>query len=218
MALAVKTFTLGAFSVHNYVLYDTDTREAVLIDSGYNPQAILTFLTEHNLTLSLWLYTHTHVDHLEGHGSIREVFPDIPAYVHAEEQFWIDRLQLSAETYGLPTPKEPYGFVFIEPGHTFTLTNMTIESRFCPGHTPGGLSFYVPEGPFVFTGDSLFQNSIGRTDFPRGDYDTLMTSITQQLLTLPDDTVVYSGHGDETTIGDERRHNPFILSYLAQCS
>jgi glyoxylase-like metal-dependent hydrolase (beta-lactamase superfamily II) len=214
--LVVKTYTLGMFQVHNYLLVDTDTREAVLIDTGKNPQAVLDTLAQEDLDLTLILYTHTHIDHVEGHHVIRQAYPDVPAWMHAEDQFWIDALPMQAEMFQMKPPPPPIITGFVTPGQVFELTNCTFEARFCPGHTPGGISYYVKEGPFVFTGDSLFAGSIGRTDFPRGDFDTLMDSINTQLLTLPDDTWVYSGHGPVTTIGDERRQNPYILNHLAR--
>lgn len=212
--LKVQEFTLGMFQVHNYLLYDTDTREAVLIDTGKNPEDVLAFLDKNQLDMKLLLYTHTHIDHVEGHHTIREAFPDLPAWMHTEEQFWVDALPMQAEMFGMSVPEPPVITGYVEHGQVFKLTNMTLESRFCPGHTPGGISYYVPEGPFVFTGDTIFAGSIGRTDFPRGDFKTLMTSIETQILTLPDDTLIYSGHGPVTTVGEERQNNPFVLQYL----
>lgn len=212
--LQVETFTLGMFQVHNYLLFDTDTREAVLIDTGKNPTAVLDSIERHQLDLKLLLYTHTHIDHVEGHALIREAYPDLPAWMHAEEQFWVNALAMQAEMFHMPTPSPPVITGFVEPGQVFELGNFSLEARFCPGHTPGGISYYVKEGPFVFTGDTIFYGSIGRTDFPRGDFDTLMDSIATQILTLPDDTTIYSGHGPVTTVGRERQTNPFILQHI----
>jgi glyoxylase-like metal-dependent hydrolase (beta-lactamase superfamily II) len=212
--LKVKEFTLGMFQVHNYLLYDTDTRESVLFDTGKNPDDVLSFLSANELDLKILLYTHTHIDHVEGHSTIRAAYPDLPAWMHTEEQFWVDALDMQAQMFGMTTPEPPVITGFVEHGQTFELGNMTIESRFCPGHTPGGISYYVPEGPFVFTGDTIFAGAIGRTDFPRGNFTDLMHSIETQILTLPDDTLIYSGHGPVTTVGEERRSNPYVLQHL----
>ena len=202
------------FQVHNYLLYDTETREAVLIDTGKDPQAVLDFLTDNQLDLKLLLYTHTHLDHVEGHSTIRRAYPDLPAWMHMEDQFWVDALPMQAEMFGMKTPEAPVITGYVQPGQVFTLENCTLEARFCPGHTPGGISYFAKEAPFVFTGDTIFAGSIGRTDFPRGDYKTLMNSIETQIMTLPDDTLIYSGHGDVTTVGTERQSNPFVLEYM----
>lgn len=212
--LQVEMYTLGMFQVHNYLLFDTETKEAVLFDTGANPQEILQTIEEEGLDLKLLLYTHTHIDHVEGHEVIRKAYPDLPAYMHREEQFWVDALPMQAQMFHMTPPSPPVITGYVEPGQVFTLTNFTIEARFCPGHTPGGISYYVKEGPFVFTGDTIFAGSIGRTDFPRGDFETLMNAINTQILTLPDNTILYSGHGPVTTVGEERRSNPFVLQYL----
>ncbi len=213
--LKVKSFTLGAFQVHNYLLYDTDTREAVLIDTGKDPEPILQAIATESLDLKLLLYTHTHIDHVEGHGTIRQAYPDLPAWMHPEEQFWVEALPMQAQMFQMPIPEPPVITGFVTPGQIFTLNHFTLEVRFCPGHTPGGISYYVKEGPFLFTGDTIFAGSIGRTDFPKGDFQELMDSIETQILTLPDETIVYPGHGPSTTIGQERMTNPFVLDYLA---
>lgn len=209
--LQVKTFTLGMFAVHNYLLFDTETKTTVLIDTGKAPYPILDFIAENKLDLKLLLYTHTHIDHVEGNQVIRDAYPDLPAWMHAEEQFWVDALPMQAQMFGMDKPPIPMIPGRIEPGQVFDCGTFTLESRFCPGHTPGGMSFYVPKGPFLFSGDTIFAGSIGRTDFPKGDFETLIQSIKTQVLTLPDETIIYSGHGEETTVGIEKAQNPYIL-------
>jgi hydroxyacylglutathione hydrolase len=211
--LNLKTYTLGLFQVHNYLLWDSESKEAVLIDTGNSPEAILTTIQQEGLDLKLLLYTHAHLDHIEGHGTIRAAYPDLPAWIYPEEQFWIEALPMQAQMFGMQTPEPPTITGFVQPGQKFTLSHFSLEARFCPGHTPGGISYYVPDGPFLFTGDTLFAGTIGRTDFPKGDYETLMQSIMTQILPLPDETILYPGHGEASTIGQERRSNPFILSY-----
>lgn len=212
--LQVKMFTLGMFQVHNYLLFDTETKNTVLIDTGKDPHVIVDTLKQEGLHLKLILYTHTHIDHVEGHAVIREAYPDVPAWMHPEEQFWVDALPMQAGMFGMEPPKPPVITGFVQPGQRFEFAHFSLEARFCPGHTPGGITYYVPEGPFAFTGDTIFAGSIGRTDFPKGDFQALMNSIASQILTLPDETTIYSGHGPVTTVGKEREANPFVLQYL----
>jgi hydroxyacylglutathione hydrolase len=214
MMLKVDCFTLGMFQVNNYLLYDPDTLEAVLIDTGKDPEVILQTLAQKRLALKLILYTHSHIDHIEGHGTIRKAYPDVPAWLHPEEQFWVDALPMQAEMFNLEPPDPPVITGYVEAGQVFALQNFSLEARFCPGHTPGGISYYAPQGPFLFTGDTIFSGTIGRTDFPKGDFETIMQSIESQILTLPDKTTIYPGHGPVTTVGEERRNNPFVLKYL----
>lgn len=210
MTLNIITYTLGAFQVHNYLVLDTETQKAILIDTGYQPDEIIEDLKAHNAELEAILYTHAHVDHMQGHGDIRKHYPDIPAYIHPEEQFWIDALQMQAAYYGMEIPEQPKITHSIKAKQVLDFGWIQFEARFCPGHTPGGISFYCKDQGWVFTGDSLFAGSIGRTDFPRGDHQQLMHSIEKQLLTLPDETEVFSGHGPVTTIGEERLFNPHL--------
>ncbi len=213
--LTVKCFTLGMFQVNNYLLYDDADRQAVLVDTGKDPYPVLDYIKAHQLDLKLLLYTHTHIDHVEGHEVIREAYPDLEAWMHPEEQFWVDALPMQAEMFRMDPPKTPVITGMVTPGQVFQVGAFTLEARFCPGHTPGGISYYVSQGPFLFTGDSIFAGTIGRTDFPKGDFETLMASIREQILTLPDETVVYPGHGPSTTVGEERRSNPYVLQYLS---
>lgn len=212
--LHVETFTLGMFQVHNYLIYDDQTREAVLIDTGKDPRDMVEQIHHKQLDLKLLLYTHAHIDHIEGYWTIRDAFPDIPVWLHPEDLFWVNALPVQAQMFHMEVPKMPEITGYVNPPQVFELTNFSLEARFCPGHTPGGISYYVKEGPFVFTGDTIFAGSIGRTDFPKGDFQTLMHSIQTQILTLPDETRLYSGHGPETTVGQERVSNPFVLQYV----
>lgn len=208
--LQVEMFTFGMFQVYNYLLYDTDTREAVMVDTGKDPYAMLEAIEAKQLDLKLLLYTHTHIDHIEGHSTVRDAYPDLPAWMHPEEEFWVKALPMQAQMFDMPVPEQPVITGFVQLGQIFGFTNFSLEARFCPGHTPGGISYYVKEGPFVFTGDTIFAGSIGRTDFPDGSFDDLRDAIHTKLFTLPDDTIVLPGHGPKTTIGREKRSNPFV--------
>jgi len=213
--ICVESFPLGPFQMNSHVVYDDQTREAVLFDTGRDPQPVLDFIQANGLDLKLLLYTHAHLDHVEGHAAIRAKYPQIPCYIHAEEQFWIDGLATQAQMFHMPEPAPPQITRFIDEGERFTLDAFEIEVFHTPGHTPGGICYFIPQGPVLMAGDTIFYGSIGRTDFPRGDYDTLMASITQKVLTRPDETRIYSGHGPVTTVSRERAENPFLQSYTA---
>lgn len=210
MSIKVIEFTLGRFQTHNYLVYDDKTKRCVLIDTGEDPKPILQALKEHQLNLELILYTHAHIDHMAGCGLIQSQYPLVPLWVHKKEMFWIDLLATQASKYGIPEPTKPMITGYIQDKQVFDMGTFKLESRFCPGHTPGGISFYCPEAKLVFTGDSLFAGTIGRTDFPKGDHATLIKSIQTQLMTLPEETLVYSGHGPQTSIGIEKAHNPYL--------
>lgn len=208
--MPISTFVLGPLNTNCYVLHDEKT--AFAIDPGGPAQAVLDFLEERKLSLALILCTHLHFDHT---GGIQELIGATGATVRASE---LDRHMLENElgrggVWGFPLV-EPYDFTPLLPGEFATPAGMC-RTLPTPGHTPGGLSFYFPELASVFSGDTLFHRSIGRTDFPGGDQNTLLFSIREQLFSLPDDTTVYPGHGPATSIGEERRNNPYVSDFSA---
>lgn len=211
----VKTFPLGPFQMNSHVVYNDTTHEAVLFDTGRDPEVVLDFLNAKALTLKLLLYTHAHLDHVEGHAAIRAQYPQLEAYIHPEEQFWIDGLAMQAAMFHMPQPQPPVIQRYIEDGEEFQLDGFEVKAYHTPGHTPGGICYFIPQGPILVAGDTIFYRSIGRTDFPKGDYDTLLQSITQKVLTLPPQTRIYSGHGPVTTVAEEQAENPFVQQYLA---
>lgn len=213
--IRVETFPLGPFAMNSHVVYDDTTQEAVLFDTGRDPQPVLDFLKRKNLTLKLLLYTHAHIDHVEGAATVQAAYPEVPTYIHPEEQFWLEGLDMQASMFHLPKAQPPNITRFITDGERFGLDAFEITAHHTPGHTPGGVCYFMPQGPVLMAGDTIFSGSIGRTDFPRGDYDTLMASIINKVMPLPEDTQIYSGHGPVTTVGEEKRHNQFILAYQA---
>ncbi len=202
--MQIITFPIGPLETNCFLVH-TD-KEAIAVDPGGKPAKVVNYLNTHKLALTHILCTHLHFDHTIG---IHDLVEATGAAVLASEA---DRYMLDSELgrggiWGIP-PVEPYEFQGIEPGEfTFLGTPCTVMAT--PGHTPGGLSFYFPALKAVFAGDTLFYRSIGRSDFPGGDQDALLTSIREQLFSLPDDTEVHTGHGLATTIGDERRNNPY---------
>lgn len=155
------------------------------------------------------MLTHAHIDHILGCAWMRDRYGLLPE-LHRADLPVLAAGERSATMYGLPYDPAPEPKAFITEGSTILLGKEELQVLFVPGHAPGHIAFFHPAGRFVVSGDVLFQNSIGRTDLPGGNMDTLLRSIREQLFPLGDDVTVYSGHGPETTIGRERKHNPFL--------
>ncbi len=210
--LCLETYTLGAFQVHNYLIWHPEHRQAVLIDSGRAPTAIINTLKENALSLAAIVYTHAHIDHVEGQPDILAVYPDTPIWMHEESLFWVSRLAQQANAYGLPIPEGVVIGQKLQPGQSLQFKGFSIEARYCPGHSPCGMTLFVPEAKWAFPGDVIFAGSVGRTDFPRGDWPTLKASIEREVWTLPPETVLYPGHGSPTTVAHEKATNRYLLA------
>ena len=210
--MTVAGFTFNPFAENTYLLSD-ETGEAILVDPGcYEPaeqQALRQYIEEHKLRVVLLVNTHAHIDHVLGNQFVIDTYK-VPYLLHEADLPVLRAVPSYAANYGFPRyqPAEPTGH--LRAGETVRFGNTELEVRFVPGHAPGHVVLYHAPTSTVIGGDVLFQNSIGRTDLPGGDHATLIASIKSQLLPLPDDTVVYPGHGPATTIGEERRHNPFL--------
>jgi glyoxylase-like metal-dependent hydrolase (beta-lactamase superfamily II) len=209
----ILCLTNGLFAENCYIVADRDAGQAVLVDPGEEADLFLARLRSENLALSaIWL-THAHLDHVAGIGLVKERL-DVPVWLHPADRSLYDRapdqarMFLGADLAPLPPPDRE-----IIPGDPLRVGACAFDVRFVPGHSPGSVAF-VAEGVAI-AGDVLFAGSVGRVDLPGGDGATLVRSIREQLLTLPDDTVVYPGHGPETTIGRERAANPFLTGAIA---
>jgi hydroxyacylglutathione hydrolase len=205
--LEVVPLPNGQFVQNCYLVADPARREAVLIDPGEEPQLFLAELDTRAWTLTAVWITHAHIDHIMGVAAIREA-TGVPIYLHPSDRLLYDSLPAQGEWMGLRLAAPPPPDEELRAGQRVTVGGLAFEVRHTPGHSPGSVSF-VGHGA-IFGGDVLFNGSVGRTDLPGGDFGTLMGSIQQHFLTLPDSTVVYSGHGPETTIGVERMTNPFL--------
>lgn len=215
--LQIKVFTFSLFSENTYILID-ENQDCVVIDPGCyaesEKQLLLRFLTENKLQLkAVWL-THGHVDHIFGLDFLKKQF-NMPIIGHSLAKIEIERSLQYAAMYGTPMSSCPPPDSFVSEGDTLTLGANTFSVLFTPGHSPGSISFYCEKENLLVSGDVLFQDSVGRWDLPGGNFETLMQSITNKLLPLPDDTTVYSGHGASTKLGREKQRNPYILQYLA---
>jgi glyoxylase-like metal-dependent hydrolase (beta-lactamase superfamily II) len=197
---------VGRLQTNCYLLQAEN--EMIIIDPGDEPERILRFVKDLSLTPRLIVATHTHFDHILGVERIRKDL-HIPFAINKEDLEILESMQTRVQQFmGFSVPPPPKVDQFLRDGQSITLGQDKVKVLHTPGHSPGSISL-VGQG-FVFTGDALFNQSIGRTDLPGGDTDTLIRSITDRLFNLNDDTIVYPGHGPETSIGDEKRANPFV--------
>lgn len=212
--MEIKRFEFNFFGENTYVIWDASSQEAAIVDPGMvNPEEtdqIEDFIATHRLSVRYILLTHAHVDHTFGIDILKEKY-HAPVLAHKADLPLGQMRGQQAEMFHLPMKLGPVEIDrFISANTTLNLGNERIEVIETPGHSPGGVCYYVPESSFILTGDTLFQGSIGRTDLPGGDHNTLLRSISTGLFNLPDNTVVYPGHGPATTIGKEKRTNPFF--------
>jgi hydroxyacylglutathione hydrolase len=210
--LYLKSFCFNPFQENTYLVYD-DAANAMIIDPGNSTPSedaqLKTFLDEKKLNLRRLLLTHGHIDHVLGNHFIFKQYGLLPE-VHEEDLFFIKKMQETGSLYGVQCEQSPLPEHFLKEGENITLGKYVFESIYTPGHSPGSLSFYNRENKLLISGDALFSGSIGRSDLPGGDHETLIRSIREKLLVLDDDTKVYCGHGPATTIGVEKRSNPFL--------
>jgi hydroxyacylglutathione hydrolase len=209
--IQIHSFVFGPFMENTFVLFD-HTQSCVVIDPGcyetVEKQEIKDFIDSHGLKVEKLLNTHCHIDHVLGNAFIKNSY-GVELYLHPHDEATLRAVETYAPVYGFPAYAPTLPDHFLEHGDVVTFGNSRLEVLFVPGHAPGHIAFYCPTQGFCIGGDVLFRNSIGRTDLPGGDYNTLIESIHREFFSLPDDTVVYCGHGPETTIGYEKRTNPF---------
>lgn len=212
MAPRIVVIPNGQFAQNCYLLAPEGAAEGVVVDPGEEAGRILARARHEGIRIAaIWL-THAHIDHVLGVGVVRDATA-APIYLHPADRSLYEAMPEQARWFGLDVPAAPPPDHPLGHGDRLRLGELEIEVRHAPGHSPGSVCFVGPG--FVLGGDVLFQGSIGRTDLPGGDFDQLIGSIRTQLLTLPDDTVVYSGHGPATTVGAERAGNPFLRGVVA---
>ncbi len=210
--LKLKSFTVNPFQQNTYIIWDSNNIAAI-IDPGNSNNLentmIKKFISENNLKLSRLLLTHAHIDHIMGNKFIFDEYGLLPE-VHPDDVFFIDALMQTASMYGVNCEESPKAEKFLTDNQTIQLGELAIKCIHTPGHSPGSITFYFEKEKVMISGDVLFNGSIGRTDLPKGDFDTLINSIKTKLFPLGDDVKVYSGHGPATTIGNEKQSNPFL--------
>ena len=214
MPIEILALTLGAFATNAYIVADSDSKRAILIDPVDDAPAILGAAEQRGWTIELMLATHAHIDHVLASADIKRRLR-IPFVIHADCLPMLSQIPAQARMFGLPdapAPAQPDRLLKSD-SEEITLDSIHLRSLYTPGHAPGHLSFYLPAERILFSGDSLFAGSIGRVDLPGGDYQLLVRSIVTQLMSLDDDVRLLPGHMGASTIGRERLTNPFLLSY-----
>lgn len=206
--MIVETLTVGPVQANCYLVGCPETRAAVIIDPGDEAARILERVRENNLRVSHILLTHAHFDHITAAQAVAES-TGAPLAIHPDDLPLLN-VGGGATAFGLPQPPIPVPQIWLSVGNVIETGTLAFSVLHTPGHSPGHVCFYERAHNTIFVGDVLFAGSIGRTDLPGGSYETLMDSIAHQLMVLPDDTVVYPGHGPATTIGAERVGNPFL--------
>ncbi len=209
----VASFAFNPFQENTFVVYD-ETKECVIFDPGCNDQneeeTLANFIKENGLKPVRLINTHCHLDHVFGNKFVSEKY-DLPLEIHEDEVPMLAAMPQICRMYGMPVPEDTLNAgKFIADGDIIRFGNTELLSIFTPGHSPGELCFYCKKDKYLIAGDVLFHGSIGRTDLPGGDHGTLLESIKTRLFPLDDDVKVYPGHGPATSIGFERKNNPFL--------
>ena len=208
--LQYQTIPVTPFQQNCSLVWDDQSLQAAVIDPGGDLHLILEEVARRNLKLEqIWL-THAHIDHAGGTAVLAHTLGLPIVGPHPGDQFWIDGLPEQSKMFNFAPAEMFTPNRWLNDGDTVMLGAHEIQVRHCPGHTPGHVVFYAPQIKRAFVGDVLFAGSIGRTDFPQGDYDTLISSITERLWPMGDDTVFIPGHGPESTFGRERQSNPYV--------
>lgn len=209
--LQVQSFVFNPFQENTFVLFD-ETKECIVIDPGCSDEAETTqlkaFINHHKLKVKLLLNTHCHIDHVLGNKFVKETFK-VNLLIHRAEEAVLKASEVYAPSYGFHLYQHQPANGFLEERDIISFGNQTFVVLFVPGHSPGHVAFYNEKNRILIGGDVLFYNSIGRTDLPGGNHELLINSIHTRLFTLPDQVRVYPGHGPETTIGFEKKTNPF---------
>lgn len=208
--LRCQIIPVTAFAQNCSIVWDDDTMEAVIIDAGGEPEKLQQAIADLGVKVKALWNTHGHLDHIGAVGTLAKQYVVPVIGPQKEDQFWVDSLQEVCRNYGFPIPEPVTIDQWLNGGEQLKIGNYTFEVRYTPGHTPGHVVFYCAQVNIVWTGDVLFKGSVGRTDFPKGNFETLIHSIRTQLFTLPDDTQFIAGHGAISTIGDEKKYNPFV--------
>ena len=205
--LIIKELVVGPLMANCFICGCSKTKEAVVIDPGGDANIILLSLADSKLKAKYIINTHGHFDHVSANGKMKDA-TGADILIHPLDAPMLEKLSSNAAFFGVSVENSPPCDQTLEEGDTVSFGDITLKVIHTPGHTPGGISLYT--NGVVFVGDTLFAGSIGRTDFPGGDFSTLISSIKTKLFKMEDDIRVFSGHGPETSIGTEKRHNPFV--------
>lgn len=212
--MKIRTFTGPGFGENAYLVECEESGSCVAIDPGSGAGALCRTVESEGLDLEAIFLTHAHLDHIEGVSTVRDHHPDVPIWLHPDDLPLYRGAPRQAAMFGMSADPQPDPTHEIVPGEALSFGGCAFEVRFTPGHAPGHVVFVSADEGMALVGDVVFQGSIGRTDLPGGDMQTLMRSIRAEILTLPDDMVLYPGHGPATTVGTERISNPFLVPHF----
>ena len=208
--MILETLIVGALQVNCYILGSEATKEVVVIDPGSNGDKIMQLIDEMGLKLKYIINTHAHFDHIGGNAALQSK-TGAKIIIHEEDSILLDKLRKQADVFGYEVTPSPPADILVKEGDTIEFGDMKLDVIHTPGHTPGGISLKVDN--IIFTGDTLFNNSIGRTDLPGGSFEHIIYSIKEKLFCFDDGVKVYPGHGEDTTIGNEKKYNPYFSSH-----
>lgn len=210
--LKIKSFVFSPIQENTYLLYN-EFNDCLIIDPGcYFPEEkdeLSAFITQSGLKPRMLLNTHCHLDHVFGNKFLAEAY-HLTLQLHQKEKMLLDYAPTSGLMYNMPFDNYAGEYIYLKEGDIIKMGEDELQVIEAPGHSPGHICFYCAKQGFIISGDVLFNRSIGRTDLPGGDHQTLLKNIREKLFALPDETIVYSGHGPATTIGDEKKYNPFL--------
>jgi len=214
--IAIQSFVFNAFQENTYIISD-ETKECVIVDPGCydddEKKVLADYILDQQLQVRILLNTHCHIDHILGNEFVKQKY-STKLYIHKTEEFVLNAQKIFSPHYGFNHYQEAKPDGYLVEGDVIEFGLQKFAVLFVPGHSPGHIAFYHEKEKVIFAGDVLFQNSVGRTDLPGGNHNTLIDSIHKKLFTLPDEVTVYPGHGGETTIGIEKRTNPFCALTL----
>ncbi len=209
--MEINCLVLGLYETNCYVLReDSAVSQCLIIDTGLDPNGMLEYLTAKKLQPVAVVLTHGHADHIGGVEGIKSNYAETVIYVHQADESMLTNEQKNLSLITGCTVNCPQADVLLKDGDIIDEAQIRLTVLHAPGHSPGGICLYSQDQQFLFSGDTLFADSIGRTDFPGGSMPQLVRSIRERLFVLPDTTVVYPGHGSQTTIGHEKKYNPFV--------
>jgi glyoxylase-like metal-dependent hydrolase (beta-lactamase superfamily II) len=210
--ILLTTIVSFDFQENSFVAHLRGRNDALVVDPGFEPERILEYLDQHGLAPGAILNTHGHIDHIAGNEALKQRWPQCPLVIGEGDADKLVNPRRNLSAMMGSALKSPPADVTLKDGDVYSAAGFELEVRDIPGHSAGHVIFlWKAHSPWIaFVGDVIFAGSIGRTDFPDGDFDTLASGIRTKLYTLPDDTILYGGHGPATTVGEEKRHNPFV--------